>query len=234
MLTIGKVDIARPAEVSLSGNGLADVQISARVASEDFAIDANWIAKEISPDLLDAVHQLALAVDAEAAKHGTPQGVFRIVLTRNTDRTGHVFFAKARLADKTQWFRFDPRHVTAVADPVATVVSQLQQAAAGLVIDAADPKQSHTKELVIAGPGEKTDYSFRVEAGTIEQFADADRGISINQNDVISGDTAVTGSVAGGKDGYRYTGTIRDFAAPDTVTVEIDGQPVPPSDVNGR
>jgi hypothetical protein len=234
MLTIGKIEIARPAEVSLSGSGLADVQICAAVTSEDFAIRANWIAKEISAELLAAVQELALAVDDEAAKHGTSQGVYRIVLTENAEKTGHVFFGKARLADKSQWFRFDPGQVPAVADPVGTVVSEVSNAAAGLIIDAVPGDPPQTKEIVIVGPGEKIAYSFRVEAGTIEKFADAARGISINENDVITGGTAVAGSVAGGKDGFRYTGTVRDFSAPDTVTVEIDGQTVPPSDVNGR
>jgi pyridoxine/pyridoxamine 5'-phosphate oxidase len=144
MLTIGKIDIARPARVSLSGNGLADVQLRAEVASDDFVIAANWIAKDISTDVLTAVHELGLAVEAEAAKHGTPQGVFRIVLTENADNTGHVFFGKARVDDKTQWFRFDPRQLPAVADPVATVVSEVHNAAAGLVIEAlpGDPQQT--------------------------------------------------------------------------------------------
>lgn len=93
------------------------------------------------------------------------------------------------------------------------------------------PEPTWEHELVIYGPGSGLSTTYAVTVtGSIEHFADASRGITIDADESVSGLTAV-GSVGGGIDGVRYTGEIVAFGATgdEGWRVELDGVAVDPA-----
>lgn len=83
-------------------------------------------------------------------------------------------------------------------------------------------------ELIISDPdgSDLNDYSFAV-TGQVERLSDP------QGDDVTSDGTEASGTVAGGQDGYRYTGEIVSFSYEPEIEVTIDGEPTDPDTLGG-
>jgi hypothetical protein len=122
------------------------------------------------------------------------------------------------------------------------VPTSAEEAAAGTSSDdgstggdsGADSGQdSFDSTLSISGgsPSNVVTYEFRVSDEIRKTTA---RNASIDDDDVIESDGSVSGGVAGGADGYEFSGELTGFSLDGDATVYLDGQQVDPSTLGGE
>lgn len=124
------------------------------------------------------------------------------------------------VAGGTDSYRFSGTISAFSIDGEATVFRNDEEVDPLSLSDETDSSQSISKHVIIDGSASEgaCRYTFQVENGDVEK--DAEHG-SVNSFDSIS-DGAVTGRVIGGKDAYRYTGTVTEFNLEGTAEVRFE------------